>query len=248
MRKSDLIFLDTETTGAGPDDRLCQLAYKYHSSLTRDSFTAMYRPPLPISIESMSIHHITEAMVNDRPLFIESEDYHPVKQLLEGPDSVLVAHNAPFDVAMLEKEHIVPTHFIDTLKLVRHFDPKMVMARHNLQYLRYYLKLDEAIDEVIRPHDALSDVIVMELLFDRLYAKTASQFELSDEESVVRQMIELSIGPVFIGKFAFGKYKGHLVEEVASIDRAYLEWLYNSKRESEQDESDWIYTLEKVLG
>ena len=247
MNLSNLIFLDTETTGNGEEDRLCQLAYKQHSSITADTFSELYKPPVEMSIEAMSVHHITPRMVEDRPLFTSSPDYAGVKDILEQEEAVMIAHNAPFDLAMMRKEGIHPCYAIDTLKLVRHFDPMMVMARHSLQYVRYFLKLDEAITTEIRAHDALSDVIIMELLFDRLYAKTRIQFELMSEEAIIKKMIELSTQPAFIGKFAFGKYKGDLVEDVARKDRGYLEWLYNSKKQSDQDESDWIHTLEKVL-
>jgi len=247
MDLSSLYFLDTETTGSGDADRLCQLAWKQHSSITDRSFSELYQPPIPISIEAMSVHHITTVMVEDKPQFMESDQYASTKSMLEHPDAVLVAHNAPFDVGMMEREGIMPSHAIDTLKLVRHFDPRMVMARHNLQYLRYFLKLDELIDVEIRAHDALSDVIILELLFDRLFSKAQKQFELSSQEDTILKMIELSTQPAFVGKFAFGKYKGELVKDVAASDRGYLEWMLNQKRQSDQDESDWIHTLETVL-
>jgi DNA polymerase III epsilon subunit-like protein len=248
MDLSNLIFLDTETTGNSEEDRLCQLAWKRHSSVSTETFCKLYKPPVRISVESMSVHHITPRMVEDKPQFVNSTDYASVRDLLELPDTVMVAHNAPFDQSMMEKEGIHPTQVIDTLKLVRHFDPMMTMSRHNLQYLRYYLKLDDSIDMEIRAHDALGDVIITELLFDRLYAKTQSQFELVSETDTVHKMIDLSTQPAMIGKFAFGKYKGLSVEEVARQDRGYLEWLYNSKKQSDQDEADWIFTLEKILG
>ena len=92
----------------------------------------------------------------------------------------------------MRKEGIEPSNSIDTLKLVRHFDPGMVMSRHNLQYLRYFLKLDELIDTEIRAHDALSDVIILELLFDRLYAKAKQQFDLESEEDIINKMTYFS--------------------------------------------------------
>ena len=58
----------------------------------------------------------------------------------------------------------------------------------------------------------------------------------------------LSKQPAFIGKFTFGKYNGEKVTDVAKIDRGYLEWLYKQKKESDEDDEDWIFTLEKVLG
>ena len=55
MNRTRLIFLDTETTGIGPEDRLCQVAYHFGGREAE----SLFRPPVPISIESMAIHHIT---------------------------------------------------------------------------------------------------------------------------------------------------------------------------------------------
>ncbi|MEZ5009846.1 MAG: exonuclease domain-containing protein [Chitinophagales bacterium] len=247
MQLSDLIFLDTETTGNETDDRLCQLAWKYHGQSLDEMFSKVYKPPVPISIESMAVHHITEKMVANKPLFKSSEDYSTIKNLLEQPNSIMVAHNAPFDLDMLEKEGIKPTHAIDTLKLIRHFDPEMVIKRHNLQYLRYFLKIDEDIDYPIHAHDAKSDVIILELVFDRLYKKAQEIFKLDSESDTLQKLIELSTQPAFIGKFAFGKYVGQMVEDVAQQDPQYLKWLYNQKLDSDQDETDWLFTLKQVL-
>jgi exodeoxyribonuclease X len=247
MKLSDLIFLDTETTGGESHDRLCQLAWKYHGQSHEEMFSDMFKPPIPISIESMAIHHITEEMVKDKPLFVEAPIFADLKAKLESPRAIMVAHNAPFDLAMIEKEGIVPTQYIDTLKLIRHFDPLMKIKRHNLQYLRYFLKIDNDINYRIYAHDAKSDVIILELIFNRLYQKAKEQFNISEEEAVIAKLIELSQQPAFVGKFAFGKYEGQLVTDVALKDPAYLRWLLEQKRHSDQDETDWIFTLETVL-
>ena len=60
-------------------------------------------------------------------------------------------------------------------------------------------------------------------------------------------MVELSNTPAFIGKFAFGKYSGQPVSEIAQIDPQYLKWLLGQKLEAEQEDEDWIYTIKKVL-
>ena len=66
------IFLDTETTGNGPDDRLCQLAFK-----TDENFIVneLFNPGMPILIDAMSIHHITNEMVKDKPPFKGSDTW-----------------------------------------------------------------------------------------------------------------------------------------------------------------------------
>lgn len=227
-------------------DRLCQLSYKRLNEDVDAMFDRLYNPGLPIEVGAMAVHHITNEMVADKEKFVESDEYNEVKELLEGDDTVVVAHNAPFDMGMLKKEEIENDKVIDTLKLVRFLDDKMVIQSHGLQYLRYLLKLDEDIDEPIRAHDAKSDVIVLELLFLRLFKKIEEKFSLSPDESILK-MMEISSNPVFIPRLRFGKYKGAMLEEVANKDRSYLEWLLSSKLQSPEGEEDWIYSLQKVL-
>lgn len=54
------IFLDTETTGTGADDRLCQLAFKTGQGTIVNQ---LFNPGRPIAIEAMAVHHITNEMV-----------------------------------------------------------------------------------------------------------------------------------------------------------------------------------------
>jgi DNA polymerase-3 subunit epsilon len=60
------IFLDTETTGTGPDDRLCQIAFKTGQGTIVNE---LFNPGKPIAIEAMAVHHITNEMVKDKPPF-----------------------------------------------------------------------------------------------------------------------------------------------------------------------------------
>jgi DNA polymerase III epsilon subunit-like protein len=156
------IFLDTETTGTNDNDRLCQLAYKSDNGITVNE---LYNPGMPISIEAMSVHHITDDMVKDKPAFKNSKTWHNVNELLKSDNNILVAHNAPFDVGMLKKEGITVNKHICTLKLSRYLDEEGVIPQYKLQYLRYYLKLNVKANA----HDALGDVLVLEALFQRLH-------------------------------------------------------------------------------
>ena len=58
------ILLDTETTGTDEDDRLCQIAFKTETDLIVNE---LFNPGKPISIEAMSIHHITNELVKAIP-------------------------------------------------------------------------------------------------------------------------------------------------------------------------------------
>lgn len=241
-----LIFFDTETTGNEDKDRLCQLAYKTLNQSISEMFDELYNPPLPIGVASQAVHHITPKMVAEKTAFIESKDFNSIKNLFENSNTVLIAHNVKFDVEMMKKENITCTNTIDTLKIVRHLDPEMKIERHNLQFLRYLLELDNDIDEKIQAHDAKGDVLILEKLFVRLFTKL-KEIEKLDDEQTIERMIEISQAPSLITKFTFGKHLGKKVADVALSDRGYLEWLLNTKRQSEQDEEDWIYTLEHFL-
>ena len=61
-------------------------------------------------------------------------------------------------------------------------------------------------------------------------------------------MIEISSHPSLLRTFGFGKYNGRKIEDIAKMDRGYLEWLLAQKLESDQIDEDWIYTLKYYLG
>ena len=224
------IFLDTETTGNGPDDRLCQIAFKPENG---PAVCELFNPGKPISIDAMAIHHITEKMVADKPPFKESDEYVELKKLVSDINNVIVAHNAQFDMQMLQKEGIFTQRTICTLKLARYLDKNGVIPKYNLQYLRYFLGLEiEA-----KAHDALGDILVLEGLFSRLHAKFQENDKLMDP---VQEMIHISNNPVLIPRMPYGKHRGKLFSEVP---RDYLEWLSGTKLDE-----DMAFTVKTHLG
>ena len=237
---SKLIFFDTETTGNEQKDFLCQIAYK----TAGDSFSNLYKPEIKIPPEASAIHHITNKMVADKLSFKESGDLPKIKKLFEDKNSIVVAHNAPFDLIMIKKEGIEPKKFICTLKLARYLDPEEKIGKYNLQYLRYLLDFD--IDATA--HDALGDVLILEKLFEHLKKKMMESEQLNDDEAL-EKMLEISSRPLLIKTLNFGKHKGKTVEEVLRTDRGWLEWLLREKEKSDVIEhEDWIYTLKYYLG
>jgi len=235
---SKLIFFDTETTGNEEKDFLVQIAYKTND----ETFTGLYKPEIKIPPEASAVHHITNKMVAEKPTFKESTDQPIIKKLFEDKDSVVVAHNAPFDLMIIKKEDINPNKFICTLRVARELDKEGKIERYNLQYLRYLLDLDvEA-----TAHDALGDVLVLEKLFERLLKKLMSEENLTENQAI-EKMIEISSHPSLLRTFNFGKHNGKKIEEVLTTDRGYLEWLLAQKLESDQIEDDWIYTLKHHL-
>jgi len=206
------IFLDTETTGTAEKDRLCQLAYKTE---TGEIVNKLFKPPLPIAIDAMCVHHITNEMVEDKPTFKDSPDCQKLAGLLSDGSNVLVAHNAKFDVDMLIKEGINPKKVICSLKLARNLDPEGKIPKYNLQYLRYFLKINIQ----ATAHDALGDILILEKLFERLLARMNKDV---GPDAVEDKMIEISSNPVLLSRMSFGKHKGQFFRD---IPKDYLQWL-----------------------
>src|SRR3989339_114316 len=235
-----IIFFDTETTGNEPKkDFLCQIAYKTGT----ETFCELYKPLIPIPPEASAITHITNKMVADKEAFKDSAGYKRIKELFEDSNSVVVAHNAKFDLAIIDKEGISPTNFICTLRVARYLDKENVIPQYKLQYLRYYLDIEIEAEA----HDAMGDVLVLEKLFERLLAKIMKE-ENIDEAKAIERMIEISSRPSLMNLFNFGKHNGKTVAEVAEADRGYLDWMLAQKEQNPDNEEDWIHTLKHYLG
>lgn len=234
-----ILLLDTETTDID-NARLVQLAYK--NMATGAIVNEYFKPPVPISFGSMAVHHITNEMVADKPVFVQSAHFAQLADFLK--DGVVVAHNAPFDIQVLRNEGIiVPTH-IDTLRVARHVLPT---SQHALQYLRYALGLKVA---PVTAHDALGDILVLEALYEHLVKAVAEKYSLTNGDEITKKMIALTRTPVLLTTLGFGKYRGKTYEEVAKFDPGYLEWLLGSESQKkvEDQNEELVYTLKHYLG
>lgn len=233
----ELIFLDTETTGNDLlNDRLCQVCYKTSDGI----YSGYFKPPIPVSVKSMSITNITNKMLEDKEVFRGSAMKKDLENRLTG--GILVAHNAKFDCAMLEAEGMAVPRRICTLRVARHLDPNNLIPEYGLQYLRYYLDLET--EEAIA-HSAEGDVKVLCALFDRLLAKMEK--EGLSKEKAIAEMLDVSSRPSLFRLFNFGKYKDRKIEEVVKTDRGYLQWMLDKKLEEGSQDEDWIHTLEYFL-
>lgn len=233
-----LIFIDTETTGTGSDDRLIQVAYRTTDGV---DVNETYSTNKPIDIAAMAVHHITEKMIADKPKFISSPEFSDLKKRFSAGE-VFIAHNAKFDIAMLEKEGLRIGTFIDTLKIARHLDPESKIESYAMQYLRYLL----GIEVKATAHDAWGDILVLEQVFYRMLKKIMETSEKTKDE-VIEEMIKISSQPSLIRSINFGKHRGEKLEDIAKKDPGYLKWLLTEKMKSDDDEEDWIYSLKHYL-
>lgn len=224
-----LIFLDVETTGVEPKDRICALGSVAEEASGITTHADLVKPPLKIRPDAMAVHHITNEAVAGSPAFMQSSTAQWLQQC-NIPENVLVGHNVGFDLTMLQKEGLVwQGGFVDTLKCARHLMPEC--DQYGLQYLRYELGLykkeaaeAEALGIDLRAHDALADAYQVRRLYGYL-------LEMADAE----RLQTLTTEPVLITKFSFGKHKGRYIEEVAMHDRGYLEWMLNEMFDMDED-------------
>lgn len=245
---SSYILFDTETTGNGEEDRIIQVG---GIVLTNGSkpllFDELCSCEVPIKLEAMEVHNITQDMLEGKANFLQTNFYDTL-QKLNQKENYLIAHNIKFDLGMLEKEGFVCNmQIIDTLRCARHLLDEL--PYHRLQYLRYALDLYkiEQIEAnnlgiVIKAHDAIGDVLVMKLLLTKLTQIAKDKFAISNKDAIMK-LVELSSQPVFVKMFKFGKYKGELLENIASRDTGYLNWLLGTELDD-----DLRYSIKRVLG
>lgn len=180
--------VDLETTGGTHSDAITEIgAVKVHGGEIIGEFQTLVRPDEPIPAFISVLTGITNAMVADAPRMATV-----LPSFLEfSRGSVLVAHNAGFDIGFLKRacityEHPWPNNpVIDTVSLARHAMVKEEVPNCKLATLAAYFNASVTPD-----HRALSDaratVDVLHGLLERLGNRGVST--LQDLEEYTRQV------------------------------------------------------------
>ena len=241
------VLFDTETTGGNEEDRIIQIGSMIVDVKEPiEVYDELCSCEIPIKLKAMEVHNITPDLLENKPKFIDSNFYNRLNEL-NSSENFLIAHNLPFDLGMLQKEGFQNNFtLIDTLRCARHLLDNS--PYHRLQYLRYSLELyKNEVEEsnkhniTIKAHDAIGDVLVMKLLLSKLVAFAKEQFPQNNPMQVLAQ---LTLKPIFVKTFKFGKYKGRSVEDICEEDIGYINWFIDNM---ELDE-DMKYTLDKIMG
>jgi DNA polymerase-3 subunit epsilon len=149
-------FLDVETTGLAPENGacICEIAIlKIRNWQQVACFHTLVNPDIPLPDYPLPVNHITPDMLAGQPGF--SEVAPEIVRILSG--SVVVCHNAPFDIGFLECEldhaglKLPDVQIVDTLDLAR--------KHYNFRNNKLGTIADSLGIETDTRHRALTDVI-----------------------------------------------------------------------------------------
>lgn len=161
----DFVAFDTETTGIwAATNRIVEIgAVKFRLGQRRtDRFSELINPERDIPAEVIEIHRITNSMVRSA---------RTVESVLEdfiefcGPDSVLLAHNALFDISFVGCESdrvglpLMENRILDTVDLFRKYRPGLDSYALESLMRKFRLGTDQN-------HRAADDAILVWKLFE----------------------------------------------------------------------------------
>jgi DNA polymerase III epsilon subunit family exonuclease len=178
LKDLDFVVVDVEATGAKtPPNRLIELgAYRIHEGRIVDKFLSLVNPEIPIPRFVVALTGITNEMVKTAPVFA---DIAP-RWLDFVSESVLVAHNAPFDTSFLNHEisRVYPGHrmvnpHLCTVRLSRRALPEL--TNHRLDTIASHFSIP-----IVSRHRAGSDALATAKLFLLLLSRLEEEHGITD--------------------------------------------------------------------
>ena len=173
------VVLDTETTGLSPElgHRILEIGCVeiVDRKLTRRHYHQYINPQREIDDGALEVHGITQEFLKDKPVF--KDIFNPFLEYVKGAE--LIIHNAPFDVAFINREMALMSpqlgkitdycSIVDSLELARNKHPGQ---KNNLDALCKRYMVDNSQRDL---HGALLD---SEILADVYLLMTGGQVTL----------------------------------------------------------------------
>lgn len=155
-------FLDLETTGLSPwfGDRICEVGIILtEGRRIKQRYQQLVNPQRPLSPAAASTNRINEAELTQAPVFAEIMEH--VDELLR--DSVVVCHNASFDLQFLDNEYQRAGRIMQIPNLI----DTLHMARTQFDFPSNSLNNIAAAFEIQNPeaHRALADALTDKNIF-----------------------------------------------------------------------------------
>jgi len=210
--------IDLETTGfPNEDGRICEVGWtniiqKDGTLSIGDTSSIICNPGVPMPPQASAVHHLLDQDVSGGIEPIEA-----LKQCLTGCD-LIVAHQADFEKAFIE----VDRPWICTYKVARRLWPDCPSFTN--QYFRYFLNLKVDPEAAMPPHRAGPDSHITAYIFTECAKKLSLQ-----------EMVDISLVTALQYRCHFGnKHRGKTWEEIAYIDREYLQWIVDKVEDNEE--------------
>ncbi|UCG62577.1 MAG: WYL domain-containing protein [Candidatus Zixiibacteriota bacterium] len=184
LKSQIFIAFDTETTGMwAPSNRIVEIAAVRFDLSGKElgTFQSLVNPGRQIPAEVISIHGITDEMVKEARL---------IKPVLEeffsfcGTDTLLVAHNAPFDISFIGWEldragmGFLPNPILDTVDIYHRFFPGL--PSYSLANLTQHFDIARS-----QEHRALSDARLVSRLVLNASRKLAGFKDLAEMREAI---------------------------------------------------------------
>jgi DNA polymerase III subunit epsilon len=230
--KRPLVFFDLETTGIDlANDRIVQFAFlQIHPNREVVEWVELVNPGIPIPMEASRIHHITDEMVTDKPLFGTFAE--KIKEFLQECDIAgfnILRFDVPFLQAELQRNNTLldlqQIKFIDVQTIFHKREPRDLSAAYRF----YCNKHHEG------AHNALSDVqVTLEILNAQLSRYPDLPREVKGLHSFCRPVDDrwVTVDKKLYWRnneavISFGKHKGKSLQWVSENDPEYLKWIQN---------------------
>ncbi len=213
-------------------------------------FQELHKPidrPIPPKVES--ICYITNAMVEDKPAFIDSRE--TFASVVAGyKNGYLVAHNHFYDMRVLQN-HGVETedhNWICTWRMAKKiFNTIPEIEETNLPYLRFALGLEVPIE--MHCHRAGNDSYITAKLLEVLVDLMEAQGLIDTSLPYGPQIAQWAAEPIIYERMPFGKHKGELMTEVP---HSYWKWAMTNmdslNEQADNYDPDFAASVHVALG
>lgn len=258
---TQMIVLDTETTGVDDDSHIIELSMTFPHDLDMGiddvlNYTMRYNPGIPVPPESSAVHFIsTEDLVNE----VTYESELPNIELLMIQDHIdyYVGHNVQFDQRMINENYLkynseLPAYLLDndkwicTLRLAKKLfaeDPEF--ANLTLSYLWFKFGLHTSVNRPINAHAAKDDVFMCFKVLIKLIEVCIERGHINPDLDIGPQLIEYVNTPMRYSVMPFGKHKGELMK---NVPLNYLEWMIKNSDVLDEDmpnfDMDFAFTVQ----
>jgi DNA polymerase-3 subunit epsilon len=223
-----LAVIDLETTGANPvTDRAVEISVlKIAVSGALEQKTQRLNPGVPIPPGATAVHGISDADVADQPRFAEVA--RNLLHLLDDCD--LCGFNRKrFDLPLLIAEFARASlpfslngrAIIDPMQIYHAYERRDLAAAVRFYCGREHVEAHSAAGDAAATIEVLDSMLGRYADLPRGIADLSARFENRHVVDLAGKFVRID-GEVV---FAFGKYKGRRLCDIATEDRSYLDWI-----------------------